>query len=215
MFAFYMENSYGDRECDAQCQHGPPRTPAPTIPTAGQRTQCWPTARASRAHGRADADIGWAPSLAQNQLGSAGRTATTISAWHLWPRAASARRPPRCALSPSWPSRMRMLYLSRWYHSSTIVHRGPPGLGISYCPVPGVEKACPSGKKDSPLPTFLLRPPPPPARAPPAAWVALARSTDGTLNNMPNSMPGTEGQGATTAASLFGVFAKEAANDET
>jgi hypothetical protein len=32
---------------------------------------------------------------------------------------------------------------------------------------------------------------------------------------MPNSMLGAEGQGATMAASLFGVFAMEAFNDET
>ena len=55
----------------------------------------------------------------------------------------------------------------------------------------------------------------PPTRASPAAWVALARSNESTPNIMPNSMLGTEGQGATTAASLFGVFAKEAVSDET
>jgi hypothetical protein len=31
---------------------------------------------------------------------------------------------------------------------------------------------------------------------------------------MLNSMPRTEGQGATTAASLFGVFEKEAVSDD-
>jgi hypothetical protein len=31
---------------------------------------------------------------------------------------------------------------------------------------------------------------------------------------MPDSIPGTEGQGATTAASLFGVLAKEATSDD-
>ena len=46
------------------------------------------------------------------------------------------------------------------------------------------------------------------------AWVALARNTDSIPNSMPNSMPSTEGQGATTAASLFGVLAKEAVSDD-
>ena len=50
---------------------------------------------------------------------------------------------------------------------------------------------------------------------PPAAWAALARSTDSTPNSMPDGMLGTEGQGATTAASPLGVFAKEADSDET
>jgi hypothetical protein len=45
------------------------------------------------------------------------------------------------------------------------------------------------------------------------AWVALARNTDSIPNSMPNSMPSTEGQGATTAASLFGVC-KEAVSDD-
>ena len=33
-------------------------------------------------------------------------------------------------------------------------------------------------------------------------------------NIMPDSMPGAEEQGATTAASLFGVLAKEAVSDD-
>ena len=52
-------------------------------------------------------------------------------------------------------------------------------------------------------------------RVPPATWAALARSTDSTPNSMPDSMLGTEGQGATTTASPLGVFAKEAVSDET
>ena len=55
----------------------------------------------------------------------------------------------------------------------------------------------------------------PPPRVLPAAWAALARSTDSTPNSMPDRMLGTEGQGATTAASPLGVFAKEAVSDET
>ena len=70
-------------------------------------------------------------------------------------------------------------------------------------------KACPSGQSSPYVPATV-----PLARAPPTAWVALARSTDSTPNSMPNSMPGTEGQGATTAASLFGVLAKEAVSDD-
>ena len=69
-------------------------------------------------------------------------------------------------------------------------------------------KACPSGQSSPYVPATV-----PPTRAPPAAWVALARSTDSTPNRMPVSMPGTEEQGATTAASLFGVF-KEAVSDD-
>jgi hypothetical protein len=42
---------------------------------------------------------------------------------------------------------------------------------------------------------------------------ALARSTDNTPDSMPVSMPGTKEQGATTAASLFGV-SKEAVSDD-
>ena len=38
------------------------------------------------------------------------------------------------------------------------------------------------------------------------------KKIDSTPNSMPDSMLGTEGQGATTAASPLGVFAKE---DET
>ena len=52
----------------------------------------------------------------------------------------------------------------------------------------------------------------PPRGLPTACAVALARSTDSTPKSMPDSMLGTEGQGATTAASPLGVFAKE---DET
>jgi hypothetical protein len=44
--------------------------------------------------------------------------------------------------------------------------------------------------------------------------VALARSTDSTPDSMPDNMPGIEGQGATTAASLFGVLAKETISDD-
>ena len=69
-------------------------------------------------------------------------------------------------------------------------------------------KACPSGQSSPYVPATV-----PPTRAPPAAWVALARSTDSIPNRMPVSMPGTEDQGATTAASLFGVF-KEAVSDD-
>ena len=69
-------------------------------------------------------------------------------------------------------------------------------------------KACPSGQSSPYVPATV-----PPTRAPPAPWVALARSTDSTPDSMPVSMPGTEEQGATTAASLFGVF-KEAVSDD-
>ena len=69
-------------------------------------------------------------------------------------------------------------------------------------------KACPSGQSSPYVPATV-----PPTRAPPAAWVALARSTDSIPNRMPVSMPGTEDQGAMTAASLFGVF-KEALSDD-
>ena len=69
-------------------------------------------------------------------------------------------------------------------------------------------KACPSGQS-SPYVHATV----PPTRAPPAPWVALARSTYSTPDNMPVSLPGTEEQGATTAASLFGV-SKEAVSDD-
>ena len=69
-------------------------------------------------------------------------------------------------------------------------------------------KACPSGQSSPYVPATV-----PPTRAPPAPWVALARSTDSTPDSMPVSMPGTEEQGATTAASLFGV-SKEAVSDD-
>ncbi len=69
-------------------------------------------------------------------------------------------------------------------------------------------KACPSGQSSPYVPATV-----PPTRAPPTTWVALARSTDSIPNRMPVSMPGTEEQGATTAASLFGVF-KEAVSDD-
>ena len=69
-------------------------------------------------------------------------------------------------------------------------------------------KACPSGQSSPYVPATV-----PPTRAPPAPWVALARSTDSTPDSMLVSMPGTEEQGATTAASLFGV-SKEAVSDD-
>jgi hypothetical protein len=70
--------------------------------------------------------------------------------------------------------------------------------------------ACPSGQSSTYVPATI-----PPTRAPPAAWVALARGTDSTLDStsMPVGMPGIEEQGATTAASLFVVF-KEAVSDD-
>ena len=73
-------------------------------------------------------------------------------------------------------------------------------------------KACPLGQSSPYVPATV-----PPPRAPRAAWVALARSADSTPDSMPNNLPGIEGQGATTVASLFGVFAvfaKEAFSDE-
>ena len=69
-------------------------------------------------------------------------------------------------------------------------------------------KACPSGQSSPYVPATV-----PPTRAPPTAWAALARSTNSIPNRMPVSMPGTEELGATTAASLFGVF-KEAVSDD-
>ena len=71
-------------------------------------------------------------------------------------------------------------------------------------------QAFPSGQSSPYAPATV-----PPPRAPPKAWAALARGIDNTPNSMPDSMLGTEGQGATTAASPLGVFAKEAVSDET
>ena len=86
----------------------------------------------------------------------------------------------------------------------------PPQSRVSPGRVARGGKARPSGQSSPYVPTTV-----PPPRAPPNAWAALARGTHSTPNIMPDSMLGTEGQGATTAASPLGVFAKDAVSDET
>ena len=70
--------------------------------------------------------------------------------------------------------------------------------------------AYPSGQSSPYVPATI-----PPTRAPPTAWAALVRSTDSIPNSMPISMPGTEEQGATTVASLFGMFKEAVSVDDS
>ena len=116
-----------------------------------------------------------------------------------WPSAMQSCPPP----AVPWPDRkicaVRLIF-------KKFLKSRPAGLNAGGRLVP----------QDSPLPTFLPRFSP---RAPPATWVALARQYTYQCGWVQLRIPhpsGTYGQGATTAALPFGVFAKETiSGDET
>jgi hypothetical protein len=103
-------------------------------------------------------------------------------------------------------------------------YTGPPQAGSQQA-APHNRVSLPAGlhagerlvPRDVPLPTFLPRFPPrarPPPRGLRSRAVPTVHLRQYTCDSMPVSMPGTAGRGATTAASLFGVSAKEAVSDD-